>query len=728
MASGTINFEKSALTSGGAYIIGKIEWSSVKNVNENYSTVTAKLYCKKAHDSMTLTEATTGTWDYYLGIGNTTWRESTSSGMKIFTNWVKIAEKTLRIDHDSDGTKSIGITGSVTAPYGTTYQGKKTSGEKVVDLDTIPRASEITSISSVVLGNECKVKWTPASSTFCYKIEFSLGDWSYTPGAIAPKRTTEYTYMGYTIPLEVANQLPKGTSGTMTAKLYTYTDSTLGDLVGSDTATFTITVPSVEGVVPTVSCKLTPVNTGLSSTFANLYIQGKSKVKSDFAGTKANYSASLYRYMQSGDVSVKQAVHPTTDITSEVLTKSGKCKIDNTAEDTRGFWGGKDIEIEVLPYSKPAIEPASGERAVVCERCDASGNLTPSGTYLKIKAKRSYSTLTYNGMKYNDCQLRYRYRVAGGSWSAWVSLLEGSDSANEIDSQPISGVVSSITTTYEVQIGVVDVVGESASVTIIVPTDEVNFHEREGGHGAAFGKYCEEANALDVAPDWNVYGRLWSLGKCRTNVDEADLNDYIEFGVYAISSNMAAGELKNCPCENAGTLVVSSAIGDGLNSGPYIYILQKYIPLSGDLHYIRLVFTSGDGTYKYTRWQARGEIEWADLGLSNSVVASGQNYGRYANGTCAYKVVNENHIHIAFNCQFTYSGSPVQVNKATLPQKYKPPREILTMCATGGRAIARVVAKPDGNVYVDWVQNLASATETTSSTVYWIDGYIDYWV
>ena len=50
------------------------------------------------------------------------------------------------------------------------------------------------------------------------------------------------------------------------------------------------------------------------------------------------------------------------------------------------------------------------------------------------------------------------------------------------------------------------------------------------------------------------------------------------------------------------------------------------------------------------------------------------------------------------------------------------------MCAVGDRKIARVVVKNDGNVYVDLVQNLASATETTSYTASWIDGYIDYWV
>jgi hypothetical protein len=728
MASGTINFYKSGLTSSGGYIIGKIEWSSVKNDSGNYSMVTAKLYCKKGHDSMTLTQATSGTWYYSLGIDGTTWEEKTSSGLDIFTGWVKIAEKTLRVNHGSDGKKSIRIEGSVIAPSGTSFQGKETYGYETVSLDTVPRASNITYVANVTLGNPCEIKWTPASSAFYYKTKFSLGNWNYTPGAIVPKITTEYTYMGYTIPYEVASYLPNAQTGTMTVTLYTYSDATFTDLIGSDTSTFKVTVPQIEVIVPSVVVDVSPVNEGLPSFFDGLFIQGKSKVKSDFTGTKANYSASLSSYRQYIDPVQKKVAHPTMTIVSEVLTKSGKYKVQHIAEDSRGIWGGKDIEIDVLPYSKPCIEPASGEREVVCERCDASGNLTPSGTYLKIKAKRSYSTLTSNGMKYNDCQLRYRYRVANGTWSAWVSLLEGSDSANEIDSQPISGVVSSITTTYEVQIGVVDVVGESVAVTCTVPTDEVNFHEREGGNGAAFGKYCEEAKALDVAPDWNVYGRLWGLGKCRSNVDEADLNDYIEFGVYAISSNMAAGELKNCPCENAGTLVVSSAIGDGLNSGPYIYILQKYIPLTGDLHYIRLVFTSGDGTYKFTRWQARGEIEWADLGLSNSVVPSEQNYGRYAKGTCAYKVVNENHIHLAFNCSFTYNGSPVQVNKAPLPQKYKPPRELFAMCATGGRAIARVVAKPDGNVYVDWVQSLTSASETTSSTIYWIDGYIDYWV
>lgn len=118
---------------------------------------------------------------------------------------------------------------------------------------------------------------------------------------------------------------------------------------------------------------------------------------------------------------------------------------------------------------------------------------------------------------------------------------------------------------------------------------------------------------------------------------------------------------------------------------------------------------------------------WIDLGLSENVTESDNDLGRVARG-CKYRVVNGNHVYVAFACAFTYSGSALIVSANEIPEALRPANAIYQMCATGGRALARCIAHYNGYIYVDWIQNIPTTETTTSTTVNWVDGYIDYWL
>ena len=118
---------------------------------------------------------------------------------------------------------------------------------------------------------------------------------------------------------------------------------------------------------------------------------------------------------------------------------------------------------------------------------------------------------------------------------------------------------------------------------------------------------------------------------------------------------------------------------------------------------------------------------WISLGLADTVNASTSNFGRIGTG-CSYRVINGNHVYVAFNCAFSYSGSAVTVGGAMIPAPYKPARNQYALCTTNGRGIARAFVNSTGDVRIDYVQNMASAETTSSINVNWIDGYIDYWV
>ena len=400
------------------------------------------------------------------------------------------------IVHNSDGTKSITISieynpansGSIylyrdSNPLTVTFGAVQSS---TIQLTTIPRASSITSVGAVTLGKACNVKWTPMSKSFSYKLKFSLGGWSYTTNAIIPNTTAAYTYTGYVIPMEVANQITGSPNGTMTVELYTYSAS--GEQIGNaDSKKVTATVPDNQDTRPDVSLNLAPVSE-LEVPFNELYIQNLTRVSSDItADGKYGASIDLLQMVIGGSVYGEPYV-------SSYISQTGDVAVTAKAIDSRGYVGQAQQTIHVIPYAKPAIIPAEGEIGIVCVRCDEAGNIG-SGTSLKIKAKRSYSHVISNGEQLNFCQ--FRYRCNGGGW---VTIPADGD---EIDTV-IPGVVVSTTTAYTIEVGVVDTLGYDSSAIIIVPSDHVDFHLREGGYGAAFGEYAQDANVVAVAENWEL--------------------------------------------------------------------------------------------------------------------------------------------------------------------------------------------------------------------------------
>lgn len=507
MASKTIELNRSAAS--GSYIIGKIVCDATADHNLNNSDVTCRIYVHKGNDSTLLTIPTSGTWAYSMNINGKAFSGTVSKD--VLLDWVLLATVSVSdIAHNDDGTKSIAISGSVTAPSGTSFAGQKTSGSGTFTLDTVPRASVITSAGNITLGNACNVKWTPASASFRYKLKFSMGSWSYTTGAIHPNRKTAYTETGYLISLEAASQIPNSKTGTMTATLYTYSDAAATKQVGSASSkTFIVTVPDNSNTKPAVSMTLTPVSS-LPSAFAGLYIQGKSKVKATLSAT-GKYGATIKSY----NMKLDGISHGSGDgYTSGYLTTYGSKTVTGYATDSRGITGSISKDITVIAYSKPKITVS------VCGRCDANGNLTSSGTYLKIKATRSYSTVTSGGVQKNFCQIRYRYKAASAaSYSEWTTILAGNTlNSNQVETGALLGGVLAVNTSYMVQVQVIDDIGEHTETTISVPTDEVFMHRAKNAMG--LGKYAEGENLLDLGWDINMNGnKVEGLG---TPTDSGD--------------------------------------------------------------------------------------------------------------------------------------------------------------------------------------------------------------
>lgn len=704
-------------TTSNQYIDAKIEYSYTQDTENNTSTITATLYFRRNNTDYT----TSGTGTFSIAIAGSV--QTITKYMNIGTGWANAGSITKTVSHNADGSKSVSISASGSMPD-TTLTATSCSG--TVKLNTIPRASTITTAAQKNLGSACAVTWTPLSKSFRYKLQFTLGGWLYTTGAIHPNTTSAYTYKGYTLPLTIANQLSSAKTGTMTVVLTTYSDSEATTKVGSSSSkTFTVTVPDNSSTKPTVTMTLSPVHS-LGSAFDSVYVQGKSKVQADLSA-EGQYSATIKSY----SMSALGKSDTSSPYQSGYLTTSGTVTVTGKATDSRGYTGSKTEDITVIAYSNPKILPASGENEIICARCDSSGELSESGTYLKIKAKRSYSKVTSSGSQKNFCSIRYRYKAESAtSYSSWTTILASSStSSDEIETGALLGGVLLSTKSYMVQVGVIDDIGEEDAITIIIPTDKVYMHRAGSINALGIGKYAEESNSVDIADDINVYGRVYGLGKTRIAIQSnEDLNSFLTFGVYAVTSNAIAKTISNIPVQSAGRLIVSSGNGSGKQSGTYTYILQEYITFNGYYHCYREAYTSDDATVWYfNKWEIRSSTYWVDLGLSENVSESTYDMGRTPY-SCAYRVDNGNHVYVAFNCSFTWSNASLIVNGSTIPEGYRPARNMYAFCPLGGKYIARCIITTAGNVVIEWVQNLLSTEETTSRTGSWIDGYIDYWV
>lgn len=625
MASGTITG-----STGNQYIDAKIEWSSSANTSTNKSTVTAALYYKRNNSGFT----TSGTGTFSITINGV--KTSATKTLTITEgSWVKAVEGTVTVAHNTDGTKNIGISATGSIPD-TSLTSTSVSG--TVKLDTVPRASTIDSLSCATkyFNGKMTYKYTPKSQNYYNRCVIALNlDGVYTQVKIislgqqsASQKTASVTLSESELSI-IYNKLPNSTNGALRFTLRTYSDSAYSTQVGdAGYKEITLSIPNISDTQPTATMAISPVSS-LASPFNALYIKGRTKVDVNFNDGEGKYGADIVSY--SVGILGKTYGSP---YTSEYITTDGTVAVTGTLTDSRGFSRTYTQNVTFIAYANPRILPASGESEIICARCDSSGNLKESGTYLKIKAKRSYSKVV-SGTQKNFCSIRYRYKPEGGSYSSWVTILADDSASDEVSTGALLGGNLLPTSSYVAQVGVIDTLGESDYTTVSIPTDTVYMHKAGSINSLGIGKYVEDENMIDIAEDITT--------KFRGGVEFA------------------------------------------------------------------------------------GEA-WTNLGLADGVAESESNTGRWGVTGCYYRVcAGEKHIYVAFNCAFTYAGSAIQVNADPIPSAYRPDRNVYAMCATGGRAVARILVTKEGNILVDWIQIISSAEATTSSTVKWIDGYIDYW-
>lgn len=547
-----------------------------------------------------------------------------------------IVSERITVKHKEDGTGTV----NVETWMDTGISAGVVELTKTLTLTTIPRATTLNSLScdTKYFNGKMTYKYTPKSASYdnICKIDLVLFDGeeigikSISLGKQSVSQKTATVTLSEDELSIIYNKLPYNSKGILKFTLLTLTNE--GYISYDQCKEITLYVPNISATQPTATMTLSPVSS-MTAPFNSLYIKGRTKVDANFTNGEGKYGAEIRSYEMS--VNGKTYKSP---YTSEYLSTAGSVTVTGTVTDSRGLSRIYTHTITVLSYEAPQILPASGDVEVIAARCDLNGNFDDSGEYLKIKAKRNYSKVVSEDVQKNFCQIRYRYKPEGGEYTSWTTILAKDSESDEVDTAAMLNGNLQLTSSYTVQVGVIDDLGEESTVTIDIPTDKIYMDKAGSKRSLGIGKYAEDENTIDIAEDLTT--------KFRGKVDFAS-------------------------------------------------------------------------------------EEWVSLGLSDDVDDSDPNsrYGRHEGTGCYYRVcAGDKHIYVSFNCMFTYNGTALQINQDPIPEDIRPQRKVFAICATGGRAIARIYVNNDGNIIVDWIQQIATTVETTATTVYWIDGYIDYWV
>lgn len=384
-----------------------------------------------------------------------------------------LASGTLEVSHDADGSKTLTVSAFSGQVWKDTGYLTATAAAQSFQLTAIPRATEPV-MGAAMMGETVRISLPRASSAFTHTLSYVFGAAS---GGIAEGVGTE---VQWTVPESLAAQIPDSPSGTGTLTCKTYNG---GTLIGTKTVTFTASVPA--GMKPALTegwAAVTYDNSGTKAGAIAAWVQGYSKAKAVFDSTKiaCKQGASIEKYAVTYLGKTTEESPYRTD-TISATSAMVRCAVT----DSRGLTAWEDVTVTLESYAPPMLVGAALYRA------DGEGAAADSGTHIAGLATAKFSSIGGR----NTATIKGYWKSVGGSYGEGVTLPSGAVGL-------VTGDVEiAADRSYTAKIVVTDSLGNSTEFEENIPTEQVAFHLKEGGKGAAFGKAAEQDELLDVAWD-----------------------------------------------------------------------------------------------------------------------------------------------------------------------------------------------------------------------------------
>lgn len=439
----------------------RLDYSSAQNQANNQSTITLNLWI---YDGTGYSQNESSNEAYYILQGTKVWHPYYYSS----TGWYKLGSKTITVDHNSDGSKTVTLSASWDCGFDSSYTPRTLSVSGSVTLPTIPRAATL-SYGAMTMGTAATIKITPPVSGATSTITYKFGSAS---GTIVTK--TSAASVSWTPPKSLAAQIPNSASGTGTLTVETYSGSTK---LGSRAYTVTISVPST--MTPTLTVALSDP-TRRADTYGG-YIQSKSRLKVELTAAGVQGSTIKSYAIKVGDI-----LSATSDTaTSGYLPASGSLTVTASATDSRGRTKTVTKTVTVTPYVSPTIS------ALKVVRCKANGTEDPTGAY----AKATFSgAITALGGK-NTASYRVETRETGTeTWSTVATAAAGQYSPTDVS------VVFAVAANkkYDVRMVAVDAFESLASSNRFLPAAYTSMHIADSMGSVGIGRLCDKEDTFQV--------------------------------------------------------------------------------------------------------------------------------------------------------------------------------------------------------------------------------------
>ena len=660
-------------TTSNSSITPRIVWSSkASNANTNTSEVTVTLQVKKSTAS---SNTTSGTGAWTVLIDGKTYDFTKYLSIPPNNTYVDVYTKTVTIQHDLDGKKSIviGWTGGIA---GTTYT-TTTIADKVVALDTIDRISSITGFSFTNGYIDQGIDFTiNAKVTGVYhQVHLYFVDTQSGVGIDFTANNSDRKLGGtYHLNFTAAQlamfyqAMSSITSSQFTLCVKGYTTQTAGDEGAIGTWQFkTATGNIAASVKPTISNFAVSVNSGGLDGY---FVQGKSTAKLTCAATMGN-GATVSSYSFSGpNVSASSSSNTAT---SSTIISSGTLTYKVIVTDSRGRTASAEKQIYVYPYTKPSFKSS------MVNRSNSVGTLDSAGTYASYTIEGVYSSV---GGK-NTRTVTVAHSSNGGQTYSAETTIQAATDLNATKSGVYGSGALSATTSYTIRFTIKDGYGATDTAILSLSTVSRAINIKLDNTGIAFGKIAEGSGIETVwdltfkgggqkslifengsssawktqlyqgASSSNIVLGLQDVTNSRSvwsykndgifNMDRtvifnggieyvlitenADLNSMIRPGFYKCPYDATAKTLKNCPAVNAFSLVIEQHAG--VKQTLTVYLQQKY-PIT----YVRNYYNNSWGAWSRLCYAGESSVLWTGAVQNGATVTLNESIKNFKFLTC----------------------------------------------------------------------------------------------
>ena len=387
----------------------------------------------------------------------------------------RIASGTTLVTHNSDGTKTIGVSASAS---NVDVVGNASISAQSFGLTTIPRASTA-SVSggwSWTAGSANTIDISRASSSFTHNITYAFGSQSGTIASAAG------TSQSWTPPVSLLTQIPNAVSGTGTITVQTKNGSTV---IGSNSYSFTLTAgPSA---VPSIDTRtLTEANAAVAASTITLYVQGHSELKVDISASGYQGSTITSRTFTIDGVTANTGG-------KIALNTAGTRTIVTTVIDSRGRSATTSQTISVAAYSAPKITNMGVRRA------NSDGTANDGAQYIALSMTGTAQSLLSGSTEQNTLKIEVFAKLkSSSSWGTAKATINHTSTTYSRNYSVIGGGATYLTgNSYDVLVRITDKLN-TAQIQMTVPTSQIFMHWSKTGVG--IGKY-HERGTLDVQGD-----------------------------------------------------------------------------------------------------------------------------------------------------------------------------------------------------------------------------------